>query len=156
MLLVTLLASTLAFAAEPPALTNTNAPSEPPAMSARTEVSDVKGAVKMSKVNFVEPKDGAFVPPKFKVKFEVEGMKIANAGTVTPGTGHHHLIVDGPAIASGKPVPMDATHLHFGKGQTETEVSLAPGKHTLTLQFADGSHLSYGEMMSQTIHITVK
>jgi hypothetical protein len=155
MLLAALLVSTFAHAAEP-ALPNTNAPAEPPAMSAPAEVSEVKGAVKMSKVVFIEPKDGATVPQKFKVKFGVEGMKIANAGTMTPGTGHHHLIIDGTPVPKGQPVPTDAQHMHFGKGQTESEMTLKPGKHTLTLQFADGAHLSYGEMMSQTIHITVK
>jgi hypothetical protein len=155
MLLAALIASTLAYAAEP-SLPNTNAPAEPPAMTAPADKSDVKGAVKMAKVMILEPKDGATVSKKFKIKFGLEGMTIANAGTMTPGTGHHHLIVDGAAIPKGQPVPTDAKHVHFGKGQTETEMTLPPGKHTLTLQFADGAHLSYGEMMSQTIHITVK
>ena len=60
------------------------------------------------------------------------------------GTGHHHLIVDGKAVPKGSVVPADATHMHFGKGQTETTLKLPPGKHTLTLQFADGAHQSYG------------
>lgn len=146
------------FAQKPAAPTAVNAPAEPPAMqpAEKAGIADVKGAIKMSKVVFVEPKDGATVPTTFTVKFGVEGMKIANAGTMTPGTGHHHLIVDGAPIKQGQAVPTDATHLHFGKGQTETKLTLKPGAHTLTLQFADGTHLSYGEMMSQTIHITVK
>lgn len=153
MLLAALIAS--ALAAEPATTAHTNAPAEPPAMTAPEKTNDV-GAVKMSKVSILEPKDGATVAQTFEVKFGVEGMKIANAGTMTPGTGHHHLIVDGGAIPKGQPIPADATHVHFGKGQTETKMTLKPGKHTLTLQFADGAHLSYGEMMSQTIHITVK
>jgi len=152
MLLAALIAT--AIAAEPPS-PHATVPSEPPAMSAPEKTNDV-GAVKMSKVMILEPKDGATVPQTFEVKFGVEGMKIANAGTITPGTGHHHLIIDGNAIPKGQTVPSDATHVHFGKGQTETKMTLKPGKHTLTLQFADGAHLSYGEMMSQTIHITVK
>jgi hypothetical protein len=163
MLLVALIASALtssfALAADP-SLPNTTVPSEPPAMSAPVSASDAQsptsGAVKVPKVSILEPKDGATVSQKFKIKFGVEGMKIANAGTMTPGTGHHHLIVDGGAVAKGQVVPSDAQHVHFGRGQTETELSLKPGPHTLTLQFADGAHLSYGEMMSQTIHITVK
>ncbi len=132
-------------------------PNEPPAMQETTKGgSDSEGAVKMSKVMIVEPKDGATVATKFKVKFGVEGMKIESAGTLTPGSGHHHLIIDGTPTAKGQVVPADATHLHFGKGQTETELTLKPGAHTLTLQFADGAHTSYGEMMSHTIRITVK
>ena len=154
MLLAALISTALAADVTPPS--HTNVPAEPPAMSAPAGSADTSGAVKMAKVVFVEPKDGATVSQNFTAKFEVEGMKIANAGIMTPGTGHHHLIVDGAAIPKGKPVPTDATHIHFGKGQGETKLSLKPGAHTLTLQFADGSHLSYGEMMSQTIHITVK
>ena len=90
------------------------------------------------------------------VVFGVEGMKVVPAGDMTPETGHHHLIVDGKAIPKGETVPTDATHIHFGKGQTETDVPLAPGKHTLTMQFADGLHRSYGPDMSSTITVTVK
>jgi len=53
-------------------------------------------------------------------------------------------------------VPKDATHLHFGKAQSSTEVTLAPGKHVLTLQFADGIHRSYGSQLATTITVTVK
>ena len=53
-------------------------------------------------------------------------------------------------------MPTDDTHIHFGKGQTETELKLAPGKHTLTMQFADGAHRSYGPDLSSTISVTVK
>lgn len=106
-------------------------------------------------VKFVEPINGAKVAEKFKVKMEVDGYKIAPLGTMAKGTGHHHLIIDGAAIPAGQVVPADKTHVHFGKGQTETELELAPGKHKLTLQFADGSHMSYGPAMSQTIEIEV-
>jgi hypothetical protein len=154
-ILAAFLTAASSFATEP-AVPPTNAPAEPPAMTAPATATDVKGAVKMPKVTIVEPKDGATVPTTFTVKFGVEGMKIANAGTTTPGTGHHHLIVDGEAVPKGQAVPTDSTHIHFGKGQTQTKLTLKPGPHTLTLQFADGAHLSYGDMMSQTIHITVK
>ena len=137
--------------------TATTVPNDPPAMQETTKGgSDVDGAVKMSKVMIIEPKDGATVATKFKVKFGIEGMRVESAGKVTPGSGHHHLIVDGTPVAKGQVVPNDATHMHYGKGQTETDLTLKPGAHTLTLQFADGAHMSYGEMMSQTIHITVK
>ncbi len=109
-----------------------------------------------AKVMFVSPKDGATVPQKFKLKFGVKNLKVEKAGVVKPGAGHHHLIVDGTGEPAGEVVPKDATHLHFGDGQTETELSLTPGKHTLTLQFADGAHMSYGPALSQTITVNVK
>ncbi len=109
-----------------------------------------------AKVFFVSPKDGETVTAKFMVKFKVEGMKLVKATDQTPGTGHHHLIIDAPATPQGEVVPKDATHIHLGNAQTETEVNLTPGKHTLTLQFADGMHMSYGPAMSQTITVNVK
>lgn len=107
-------------------------------------------------VYFIEPSDGATVPQEFTVKMGEEGMAVKPAGTMEPGSGHHHLIVDGGPVPVGMVVPKDDTHLHFGTGQTETTLKLAPGKHTLTLQFADGAHQSFGPDMSQTITVTVK
>jgi hypothetical protein len=72
------------------------------------------------------------------------------------GTGHHHVIVDGSFVEKGKPVPADATHIHYGGGQLEADIPLEPGTHTLTMQFADGAHLSYGEAFSTTISVTVE
>ena len=109
-----------------------------------------------AKVAFTSPKDGATVATKFTAKFSVTGMKLEKAGAVKAGTGHHHLIIDGPATPAGQIVEKDLTHLHFGNGQSEAELTLTPGKHTLTLQFADGAHASYGPQMSQTITVNVK
>lgn len=113
-------------------------------------------AADAKRVLFVEPKDGAEVHSPVKVVMDVSGMKVAVAGEVKPNEGHHHLIVDGDPIAEGAVVPADATHIHFGKAQTETTVELSPGKHSLTLQFADGAHRSYGPSMSETITVNVK
>jgi hypothetical protein len=107
-------------------------------------------------VDFLQPKNGDVLSSPFKVIFAVSGMSIAPAGTMTDNTGHHHLLINSGPMATGAVIPADATHLHFGKGQTETEVNLPPGHYQLTLQFANGAHQSYGEPMSKTIEITVK
>lgn len=107
------------------------------------------------RVFFESPADGATVTSPVKVKFGLEGMKIAPLGDMTDKTGHHHLIINGQVIKAGETVPADEKHLHFGKGQTETEVNLPPGKYTLTLQFGNGAHQSYGPSMSKTITVTV-
>jgi len=107
-------------------------------------------------VHFVTPADGATVSNPITVKMAVEGMKVMPAGDLVVDSGHHHLIIDGQPVPMGEAVPADKTHLHFGKGQTETELNLPPGEHTLTLQFADGKHQSYGPALSQTIKIEVK
>jgi hypothetical protein len=110
----------------------------------------------MPGVFFVEPKNGATIEQEFKVVMGVRGMEINPAGEIAPNTGHHHLFIDTSPIKKGEVIPTDEHHLHFGKGQTETTVKLAPGKHRLQLQFADGKHQSYGSVMSQTITVIVK
>jgi hypothetical protein len=108
------------------------------------------------RVFFVEPADGAKVPTTFKVKFGVEGMTVVPAGAPKEGTGHHHLLIDRKNLTKGTVVPTAETSIHYGKGQTETELTLKPGKHTLTLQFADGNHQSYGPEWSSTITVDVQ
>jgi len=114
------------------------------------------GAAAAQSVDFTEPKDGAVVSSPFKVKFAVTGMEVKPAGTMDNNTGHHHLIINGDSMKVGESVPFDETHLHFGKGQTETEVKLPPGTYKLTMQFANGAHQSYGPGLSKTITVTVK
>jgi len=109
-----------------------------------------------AKVMFTEPADGATVSSPVKVVMGVEGAKVKPAGELVEGTGHHHIIVDGQPIEAEKVVPKDDTHIHFGDGSTQTELELEPGEHTLTLQFADGMHRSYGRALSKTITITVE
>jgi hypothetical protein len=104
----------------------------------------------------LEPADGATVSSPFKVRFGVRGMAVAPAGEIVANSGHHHLLINVDAIAAGDTVPASERHLHFGKGQTETEVTLPPGTYKLTAQFANGAHQSYGKEMSQTITVTVK
>ncbi len=125
--------------------------------SADTDNDEVEEATTAGpSVAFLAPADGDTVSTTFTVKMDVQGMEIKPAGELVENTGHHHIIIDGDFIEKGTVVPADSTHIHFGKGQTETELNLAPGSHKLTLQFADGLHQSYGEEMSSTIKVTVK
>jgi len=107
-------------------------------------------------VKIVEPADGASVKSPFKVVFQVAGAQIKPAGVPESGTGHHHLLIGEGATPAGVIVPADATHLHFGKGQTETTLDLPAGTYTLTLQFADGLHRSYGAAVSHSIKVQVQ
>ncbi|HZZ11128.1 MAG TPA: DUF4399 domain-containing protein [Paraburkholderia sp.] len=116
----------------------------------------VSGVAQAAGVSFVQPQDGATVTNPVHVVFGVDGMKIAPAGSMTDGTGHHHLLIDGKPLAKGEVIPATDKSLHFGKGQTETDLTLPPGDHTLTLQFGDGMHRSYGPDMSKTITVHVK
>jgi hypothetical protein len=111
-----------------------------------------------ARVFFVEPADGATVPATFTVKFGVEGMTIAPAGTDQPHSGHHHLLIDvAEAPDMKQPLPANEHVVHFGKGQTETQVTLPPGKHTLQLVFANYLHIPHDPpVVSKQITVTVK
>jgi hypothetical protein len=110
-----------------------------------------------ARVYFIAPTDGQVLKGPVTVRFGLQNMGVAPAGTVVEATGHHHLIVDAPLPALDKPLPMDDKHLHFGKGQTETELKLAPGKHTLQLVLGDASHVPHQPaVVSERITITVK
>ena len=106
-------------------------------------------------VDFIDLKDGDVVASPFRVKFAVSGMVVAPAGEATSNHGHHHLLINADGVPAGQIVPADEKHIHFGKGQTETLVTLPSGKYTLTLQFANGLHQSYGEVMRKSIQVTV-
>jgi hypothetical protein len=122
-----------------------------------TPVPELPAVPEGAKVVFANLKNGATVSSPVKVQFGTVVMKVDTAGPVVAGHGHHHLFIDAEdSLAAGTMLPKDSTHLHFGKGQTETELKLAPGKHKLTLQFGDGLHRSYGSKLSATIMVNVK
>jgi hypothetical protein len=108
-------------------------------------------------VAIVSPADGSTVTSPVRVAFALEGMTVAPAGDTTPNSGHHHLLVDVPAPDLAQPIPKDPQHLHFGQGQTEAEVTLAPGQHTLQLLLGDANHVPHNPpVMSAPITITVQ
>lgn len=107
-------------------------------------------------IAFVEPTDGQTVPQTFKVVLQATYVTVEPAGELHNNAGHFHILVDVPFVAAGEVIPKDANHIHLGDGSKETELTLAPGEHTLRLQFADGVHRAYpGDGMRAEIHITV-
>jgi hypothetical protein len=110
-----------------------------------------------AEVYIISPKDGAKVSSPFVVQFGLKGMGIAPAGVKLENTGHHHLLIDTDAPAdAGAPLPASDKIVHFGKGQTETKLTLPPGKHTLQLLLGDASHVPHNPpVMSKKITITV-
>ncbi len=115
-----------------------------------------KPAAPAQSVSFIQPADGATVTSPFVVKFGVTGMQVQPAGTMVADTGHHHLLINADDVATMAVIPLDETHMHFGKGQTETTVTLKPGKYKLTMQFGNGAHQAYGPAMSKSINVTVQ
>lgn len=140
----------------PDELTPAPEPPAPPAPAHLTAPAAEPGAAETTRrVYFVSPKDGETVTSPVKIVMGLEGMEVRPAGQLVENTGHHHVIIGPAGIPEGQVVPADEKHIHFGAGQTEAEVELPPGQHQLTLQFADGMHVSYGDGMSTTITITV-
>jgi len=110
-----------------------------------------------AEVYIISPKDGDTVSSPVNVKFGLKGMGVAPAGIAFDNSGHHHLIVDADLPPAGAPIPADANHVHFGKGQTETSLELKPGKHTLQLLLGDQLHVPHDPVVaSKKITITVK
>lgn len=110
-----------------------------------------------AKVFFKNLKDGQSVTSPLKIEMGAEGISVDSSGHVVANSGHHHLLIDsGDSIPIGVVVPKDSLHLHFGNAQKETTIQLAPGKHRLALQFADGIHRSYGSKLSAAITVNVK
>jgi hypothetical protein len=106
----------------------------------------------------VNLRNGDNVTSPVKVIFGLSSnMGVAPAGVEKPNAGHHHLLIDTTLKPEEltQPLPMDEHHLHFGKGQTETAVTLPPGKHTLQLVLGDWSHVPFNPSVQSAV-ITVK
>lgn len=111
-----------------------------------------------AKVYFINLRNGQTVTSPFKVQFGLSGMGIAPAGTEKAKTGHHHLLIDttlsGDELKTA--IPVDDKHMHFGAGQTETMLTLPPGKHTLQLELGDYQHIPFNPPIQSaviTVHV---
>ncbi|MGI9316334.1 MAG: DUF4399 domain-containing protein [bacterium] len=126
-------------------------------LCAPIQAQDKSTASADAKVYIVSPADGAVVSSPVKVIFGLSSMGVAPAGTNIENTGHHHLIIDAPLPDVYQPIPADDNHKHFGKGQTETTIELAPGSHTLQLLVGDWLHIPHEKpVASEQITITVQ
>lgn len=127
------------------------------AQTAQEKLGLAQAAPADAKVYFIEPKNGAEVKGPVKVVFGLANMGVAPAGTNVENTGHHHLLIDEPKVDLTTALPATDQVLHFGKGQTETTLTLKPGKHTLQLVLGDYKHQPHNPaVVSEKISITVK
>jgi hypothetical protein len=109
-----------------------------------------------AEVYFIDLKDGASVPTKVTIRFGLREMGVAPAGFDRENSGHHHLLIDTELPPLDEPIPNDFNHLHFGTGQTEAQVTLKPGPHTLQLLLADKDHIPHNPpVMSSRIGVIV-
>lgn len=138
--------------ATPPAPPPAAAPAAPQAPAALPRTPAPTGAA----VYLIEPADGAMVSSPFRVVFGLKGFGVAPAGIERPDAGHHHLLVDtGMPSNLGLPIPNDEQHRHFGGGQTEVELTLAPGRHTLQLLLGDHLHVPHDPPIASAV-VTVE
>jgi hypothetical protein len=109
-----------------------------------------------AEVYFVDLNDGMTVPAKLKIHFGLRNMGVAPAGQDRENSGHHHLLIDTDLPPLDQPIPNDFNHLHFGAGQTEADVTLSPGRHTLQLLMGDKDHIPHTPpVMSRRIRVNV-
>jgi len=126
-------------------------------MTTTSAIPDLPAVPAGAKVYFKNLKNDQTVSSPVKVDMAVDGMRVDTTGPVVAASGHFHIFIDAEdSLSSGVMVPKDSTHLHYGKGQISADVPLSPGKHKLTLQFADGVHRSYGTKMATTVTVNVK
>ena len=108
------------------------------------------------KVYFINLQDGDVLKSPFLVQFGLEGKGIAPAGVDIQNTGHHHLLINVDEIDYSSPIPSTSQHLHFGLGQTETNLDLPSGKHKLQLILGDKYHVPHQPpLVSKIIEVTV-
>jgi hypothetical protein len=140
-------------------------PHDPPVMSEKITVEVIAApeekprtaAAPNARIFFIGLQDGAVIPPRSVVRFGQENIAIVPAGTKQDNAGHHHLLVDTELPPLDREIPSDFNHLHFGRGQTEAELTLPPGEHTLQLLFADHEHVPHDPpVMSQKIRVRVQ
>jgi len=112
-----------------------------------------------AKVYIISPKDGQTVPSRFTVKFGLSGMGVAPAGVDKANTGHHHILIntDITSLDMSQPLPVSDKVKHFGGGQTETELELPHGQHTLQLLLGNYVHIPHDNpVASEKITVIVK
>ena len=109
-------------------------------------------------VYFITPVDGQTVSSTFTVKFGLNGMGVSPAGIERKNTGHHHILIDTDTLPNmHTPLPATDKIKHFGGGQTETQLTLSPGKHTLQLVLGNHYHIPHNKpVISKKINIVVK
>lgn len=129
-------------AAPPPAA----APAPPPAALTR------KPAPAGAMAYIIEPADGARVTSPVRVVFGLKGIGVAPAGVDRNDAGHHHLLVDAAMPSNlALPLPNDEQHRHFGGGQTEVELTLTPGRHTLQMVLGDHLHIPHDPPIASSV-----
>lgn len=105
-------------------------------------------------ISFVVPNDTATLTSQsIQWQAAADGVTMEEAGEVTSGAGHYHIIADSDLVTPGETIPTDDTHVHYGTGQRNGVLELEPGEHMLHLQLGDGAHTAMA--LTDSIDVTV-
>lgn len=127
-------------------------PATPPPAAAPPAALTRKPAPPGAMAYIIEPADGAQVTNPMRVVFGLKGIGVAPAGIDRDDAGHHHLLIDtGLPENLSLPIPNDEQHRHFGGGQTEVELTLAPGRHTLQMLLGDHLHVPHDPPIASSV-----
>ena len=127
--------------------------------SAAAHAQDRKKPPEGARLYVISPTAGATVNSPVTIRFGLSGMGVAPAGVAKEKTGHHHVLIDTDLsqLNLNQPLPATDKVRHFGGGQTEATLDLAPGRHTLQLVLGDENHVPFDPpVISEKLSITVK
>lgn len=126
------------------------------AQAPRQPAAPAAQAAPTPEIYFRAPADGATVPTTFPLAFGLRNYGVAPATVNLANTGHFHILINVDAPAPGQLIPADSLHRHFGAGQIETTLTLAPGSYTLRLVLGDFEHKVISPaLISRPVRITV-
>ncbi len=106
---------------------------------------------------FTNLKSGDRIETPYVLKFGLSGgWGLAPISKPMGGkSGHHHLLVNRDLPLDFKAaLPFNEQYIHFGRGQMETVLTLAPGTYTLRMLLADGKHLPHF-VYSKPLKVTI-
>lgn len=123
-----------------------------------TDTSESEPAESGASISFVHPEDGSTIEGNSVVlRLATSGIEIVPAGTMEPGTGHHHFAVDADLPPAGAPIPtVEGTYIHLGQAQTEYELTgLSSGAHVVIAVVGDGMHMPVDPWVVDTVRFVV-
>ncbi|GJL78895.1 MAG: hypothetical protein NPINA01_18840 [Nitrospinaceae bacterium] len=125
---------------------------------ASSSFADYGAPIQYKAVDIVRPANNSSVTNPVKVCMEPFGVWVEPAKNgINENKGHHHLLIDVDLPSDlSKPIEKDENHIHMEDGSACKDLTLSPGKHTITTLFAQGNHVPYNPPLSATITVHVK
>lgn len=109
-------------------------------------------------VTIVTPANGALINGNQISVTLSSTVEIVPAGTMTAGTGHHHLYLNADLTAADQPVPtVPGSIIHMGDASSTYVFQDVPaGEYRLIAVVADGAHIPLQPWVVDTVSFTVQ